>query len=601
MPKRAAGVALPFLQPDTGGAEPLHRQVYEQLREAILSGGLAPRSRLPSTRTLARELGVARGTVEAAFAQLDAEGFLERRVGSGSVVALPEHARLPRGVGARGVISGAVLRSTTAHASFGGAVAPGARSGTAADLSQGATAHGSSAGAAPPGAAARRGTAGDLSPSATAHGSSAGAAPPGAAARRGTAGDLSPSTTARGGTATAARGSGARSRSGLSRRGQRLARDVLPPEPRDVQPFTPCLPALDLFPTHLWGRAVAKQARHLGPALMTAGEPAGFRPLREAIAAHLGTARGVRCGWWQVLVLSSTQQSLDLCARLLLDEGDGVWLEEPGYLGARAAFESAGARVHAVPVDAQGLRVEVGTARAPKARLAYVTPSHQYPLGVTLSLPRRLALLEWARTARAWVLEDDYDSEFRYATRPLAAIQGLDVAGRVLYAGTFNKVMFPSLRLAFLVVPDALVDAFTAARATTDGHAPLLSQAAMAHFMEAGHYAAHLRQMRLAYVERRDALLDALRRDAHGLLRPGLAEAGMHVTTFLAQGTRDADLVQRADTQRLGARRLSPLYLGRQVEQGLVLGFSGASPAGLREAVRKLAGLVKPQRRPGAP
>jgi GntR family transcriptional regulator/MocR family aminotransferase len=493
MTKRASGVPLPFLKLESGGGAPLHRQLHEGLREAILSGALAPRSRLPSTRTLSRELGVSRGTVEGVFAQLDAEGFLARRVGSGSVVALPEHARLPR------------------------------------------------------------------APVVTGH-------------RRG----------------------GTPARPGLSRRGQRLARDVLPPEPRDVQPFTPCLPALDLFPVRLWGRAVAKQARLLGPEWMTAGEPAGYRPLREAIAAHLGAARGVRCGWRQVLVLSSTQQALDLSARMLLDEGDGVWLEEPGYLGARAAFESAGARVCPVPVDAEGLRVDVGTGRAPRARLAYVTPSHQYPLGVTLSLSRRLALLEWARSASAWVFEDDYDSEFRYATRPLAAIQGLDVAGRVLYAGTFNKVMFPSLRLAFLVVPDALVDAFTAARAATDGHAPPLSQAAMAHFMEAGHYAAHLRQMRLAYAERRDALLDALRREADGLLRPGLAEAGMHVTTFLARGLRDADAVQRAETKRLGARRLSPLYLGRREEQGLVLGFSGASPAGLRAAVRGLSRLLAP-------
>jgi GntR family transcriptional regulator/MocR family aminotransferase len=490
MPKRAAGVPLPFLQPDAGGREPLHRQLYERLRESILSGTLAPRSRLPSTRTLARELGVSRGTVEGAFAQLDAEGFLARRVGSGSVVALPEHARLP----------------------------------------------------------------GKDSP----------------LQRRGTAG----------------------ARPALSRRGQLLSREVLPPEPRDVQPFTPCLPALDLFPTRLWARAVARQTRSLGPELMTAGEAVGFRPLREAIAAHLGTARGVRCDWRQVVVVSSTQQALDLTARLLLDEGDDVWLEEPGYLGARAAFESAGARVHPVPVDADGVQVDAGISRAPRARLAYVTPSHQYPLGVTLSLPRRLALLEWARSSGAWVLEDDYDSEFRYATRPLAAIQGLDVAGRVLYVGTFNKVMFPALRLAFLVVPEALVEAFAAARAATDGHTPLLSQAAMAHFMEAGHYAAHLRQMRLVYAERRDALLDALAREAGEWLTPGAAEAGMHVMAFLSRGREDGDIVRRAAEKRLGVRRLSPLYLGRSSRQGLVLGFSGASPAGLRAATRGLARLL---------
>ncbi|MCP3135903.1 MocR-like pyridoxine biosynthesis transcription factor PdxR [Pyxidicoccus xibeiensis] len=532
MPKRAAGVSLPFLQPETGAGASLHRQLYERLRESILSGALAPRSRLPSTRTLSRELGVSRGTVESAFAQLDAEGFLERRVGSGSIVALPEHARLPR-------------TASMAPVRRGGSVAR-------PDL-------------------LRRG------------GSEA---RPGPLHRGGS--ETNPDLLRRGSSPA---------RLGLSRRGRVLAREVLPPEPRDVQPFTPCLPALDLFPTRLWARAVAKQTRLLGPGLMTAGEPAGFRPLREALAAHLGTSRGVRCEWRQVLVLSSTQQALDLVARLLLDEGDAVWLEEPGYLGARAAFESAGARVHAVPVDAEGLRVDVGTRRAPRARLAYVTPSHQYPLGVTLSLSRRLALLEWARAASAWVLEDDYDSEFRYATRPLAAIQGLDVAGRVLYAGTFNKVMFPSLRLAFLVVPERLVDAFTAARAATDGHAPVLSQAAMAHFMEAGHYAAHLRQMRLAYAERRDALLDALRRETEGWLRPGAADAGMHVTAFLGRGARDADVVRRADAKGLGARGLSPLYLGRNAEQGLVLGFSGASPAGLRAAVRALTRLLAP----GAP
>ncbi|MCP3102039.1 PLP-dependent aminotransferase family protein [Myxococcus sp. K15C18031901] len=490
MPKRSAGVSLPFLLSDGGGSGPLHRQLYERLREAILSGALAPRSRLPSTRTLSRELGVSRGTVEGAFAQLDAEGFLERRVGAGSIVALPEHARLPR----------------------------------------------------------------------------------------------SASVVSRG-------GAGARGR-GLSRRGLLMSREVLPPEPRDVQPFTPCLPALELFPAKLWARSVARQARLLGPGMMTAGEPSGLRSLREAIAAHLAVARGVRCDWRRVLVFSSTQQALDLAARLLLDEGDGVWLEEPGYLGARAAFESAGARVQPVPVDGEGLQVEVGVSRAPRARLAYVTPSHQYPLGVTMSLSRRLALLEHARASGMWLFEDDYDSEFRYATRPVAAIQGMDVAGRVLYAGTFNKVMFPALRLAFLVVPEALVEPFVVARASTDGHAPPLSQAAMAHFMESGHYAAHLRQMRLVYAERRDALLDALRREVGIQLRPGLAEAGMHVATFLGAGRRDAHVVASTDARGLGARRLSPLYLGRGAVQGLMLGFSGASPAGLRAAVRSLAGLL---------
>ncbi|WP_338870854.1 PLP-dependent aminotransferase family protein [Myxococcus stipitatus] len=493
MPKRSAGVSLPFLSLDPGAGEgPLHRRLYERLREAILSGTLAPRSRLPSTRTLCSELGVSRGTVELAFSQLDAEGFLERRVGAGSVVALPEHARRPR------------------------------------------------------------------------------AAP--------------------------ARNGGVSSRAGLSRLGRHLAREVLPPEPEDVRPFTPCLPALELFPVKPWARAMARQARLLAPARMTSGAPGGLRVLREAIAAHLGPSRGVRCDWRRVLVFSSTQQALDLTARLLLDEDDDVWLEEPGYLGARVAFASAGARLHPVPVDEGGLRVDVGLARAPRARLAYVTPSHQYPLGVTMSLTRRLALLEHARASGMWLFEDDYDSEFRYATRPLAAIQGMDLAGRVLYAGTFNKVMFPALRLAFLVVPESLVEVFTSARAATDGHAPSLPQAALADFMEGGHYAAHLRQMRLVYAERRDALLDALRREGIEALRPGPSEAGMHLTALLASGIDEASLVARANERRLGARRLSPLYLGRAAERGLLLGFSGASPAGLRAAVKTLRGLLTPAR-----
>ncbi|WNG51446.1 PLP-dependent aminotransferase family protein [Archangium minus] len=478
---------LPGLRQEQG---PLHRQLYERLRQAILTGVIPPRSRLPSTRTLAANLGVSRNTVEQAFAQLDAEGLLERRVGSGSVVALPEHVRPPDGP----------VRAPTGRAEL---------------------------------------------------------APP------------------------------------LRARGRRVAELPLSAAPSGLLPLTPCMPALDAFPLSLWRRSLQRQSRQTGTQLLSYGETAGWRPLREAVAAHVGTSRGVRCDWRQVLIVTSTQQALDLVARLLLEEGDAVWMEEPGYLGARTAFSATGARLIPVPVDEEGLRVDEGLSRAPKARLAYVTPSYQYPLGLTMSLARRLALLEWARASGAWVVEDDYDSEFRYTSRPIAALQGLGDTGRVLYVGTFNKVMFPSLRLAYLVVPEPLVEPFLRAKSLADGHTALLSQAAMADFMERGHFTAHLRQMRLLYAERRQALLDALRREAGNSLQPvGSVEAGMHVTVKLAGRADDVALVQRAASRGLDTRPLSAHYLGTKRSSGLVLGFSGVDPAALRSAAASLASLL---------
>ncbi|PTL84607.1 PLP-dependent aminotransferase family protein [Vitiosangium sp. GDMCC 1.1324] len=491
MPRGAsAALFLPQLQGLRHEPGPLHRQLYERLRQAILTGVLPARSRLPSTRALAADLGVSRNTVELAFSQLDAEGLLERRVGSGSVVALPEHARPP---------------------------------------------HGS------PRAPTRRPA----------------PAPP------------------------------------LRARARRVAELTLPDQPTGILPLTPCMPALDAFPLSLWRRSLQRQGRQLGTRLLTYGEEAGWRPLREAVAAYVGASRGVRCGWQQVLIVSSTQQALDLVSRLLLEEGDAVWMEEPGYLGARAAFSSVGARLVPVPVDEEGLRVDAGLTRAPKARLAYVTPSYQYPLGLTMSFARRLALLEWARASGAWVVEDDYDSEFRYTSRPLAAMQGLDDSGRVLYVGTFNKVMFPSLRLAYLVVPEPLVEPFRRAKSLADGHTPLLSQAAMADFMERGHFTAHLRQMRLLYAERREALLDALRRHAGDRFQHvGSVEAGMHVAVKLAGRGDDVALVERAAGRGLDTRPLSAHYLGRKRASGLVLGFSGVGPAALRAAAASLVSVL---------
>jgi len=497
--KAATGALLPPLEShvDRSGA-PLHRQVYARIRGSILTGALKPGHRLPSTRTLASDLGLSRITVESAFTQLRAEGFVVRRVGSGSFVAdvMPETVRAPR------MMRGAGARTSTP-------------------------------------------------------------------ARRAPHADA------------------------LSARGRAITRAALEPEPVGVRVLQPCMPALDVFPHATWARIVARRARQQGTALLSYGDAAGFRPLREAVATYLCGARGARCSWEQVVIVSGAQQGIELAARLLLDPGDEAWLEEPGYLGARGALHTAGASVIPVRVDDEGLDVDAGIEAAPRARLAYVTPSHQYPLGVTMSLARRLALLAWAERANAWIIEDDYDSEFRYSGRPIASLQGLDEAGRVFYVGTFNKVMFPSLRLGYLVAPPELVDTVVAARALSDGHPPVHAQAALADFMNDGHFGAHVRQMRALYHERRDVLVDALASRLGDRLRIGPSEAGMHVAARMAEKGSDAELVAAANAKGVGVGGLARQYVGRQKAQGLLLGFSGSPPDEMRRAVKVLAKLME--------
>ena len=290
----------------------------------------------------------------------------------------------------------------------------------------------------------------------------------------------------------------------LSRRGQTLAtnrlgiRYIEPP-----RPFRPGTPAIDHFPFDLWSRLLAKYWRREPAGLLPYTDPAGYEPLRAAIAEYISAARAVRCDPEQIIVVSGAQQALDLATRLLLDPGDEVWMEDPGYNGARAAFLGAGVKPVAVPIDNDGLDVTMGEKLSPHARLAYVTPSHQYPTGVVMTLSRRLGLLRWAERKRRWILEDDYDSEFRYASRPVPSLQGLDKSGTVIYCGTFSKVLFPSLRLGYIVVPASLVDAFRGAKAVVDRHCPTVEQAVLAEFIAEGHLARHIRRMRMLYLSAR--------------------------------------------------------------------------------------------------
>ncbi len=336
-------------------------------------------------------------------------------------------------------------------------------------------------------------------------------------------------------------------------------------------------PAVDLFPYEVWARLIARRARQSLREFAHYQSPAGYYPLREAIAAHIGITRGVHCTPEQIILTAGSQGALDLAVRTLLNPGEAAWLENPGYFGARGALLSAGAHLVPVPVDEQGLDVERGQQRCPQARLVSITPSHQFPTGVTMSLSRRLALLDWARQAGAWILEDDYDSEYRWSGRPLEALQGLDHSGRVLYIGTFSKVLFPALRLGYLVVPTILLEPLLATRYFIDIHIPMLEQMALTDFLREGYYARYLRQMLPHYRQRRDLLQNALRAHLGGLLDVHAPEAGMRLVGWLPpekDDRRAADLAAGVgiEVAPLSRYSLEPLPRG-----GLLFGFAYAS------------------------
>ncbi len=472
------------------GDVPLQRSLYDALRDAMLNGRLPPSTRLPSSRDLGRQLGVARGTVVAVYEQLRSEGYLAARIGSGTVVAdtLPDrwfHARTPD--------AKPVGRPSVA----------------------------------------------------------------------------------------------------LSRRGKLLSSSPFVGSPRtQPRPFRAHVPAVDAFPSALWGRLVSKRARNDERLLLSDADVRGYRPLRAALAEHLRVSRGVACTEEQLVILPSVQQALDLAARLLLDPGDEIWMEDPGYTGARVVLAAAGAKVVPVPVDAHGLDVAAGVRRAPSARMAYVTPGHQAPLGVTMTLERRMALLSWAAKRRALVIEDDYDSEYRYEGKAVPALFGLDRAGVVLHTGTFSKTMLPSLRLAYAVVPERLVDAFVSAKSVLDRFTPPLGQAALADFIEGGHFGRHLRGMRALYAERRRALLDAIGTELDDAVEVVGASAGLDVAVRLPKRVEDRVAERELEALGIESIALSRQALARRDVNGLLFGFAAFSPARLRKSVATLAAVT---------
>ena len=381
----------------------------------------------------------------------------------------------------------------------------------------------------------------------------------------------------------------------ISKRAAAMLR--VPPQSwlRSLGAFRSSLPALDRFPIGIWSKLVAKHSRNLPIEAMAYGDSMGYAPFREAIAEYLGAVRAVRCEPSQILITTGSQQGLQICAQVLLNAGDGVWMEEPGYPGARLALTSPGAELIPVPVDHEGLNVTEATRRTRgggrnrQIRLAYITPSHQYPMGMTMSATRRILLLNWAVRTGAWIIEDDYDSEIRFGARPIASLQGLDSDGRVLYVGTFSKVMFPALRLGYVVVPKYLVRAFFNARDAADIFSPTLYQAVMTDFIREGHFARHIRRMRMLYAERRAALVEALRETFGDAVEVVGSEAGMHLVALLPAGIDDEAVSKKAAAKGISAMPLSMCYMKRQPRPGLILGYGGTTPVQIREGARILS------------
>ena len=354
--------------------------------------------------------------------------------------------------------------------------------------------------------------------------------------------------------------------------------------------------AFDEFPLRVWSNLVARRCRNMDAKSFHYGEPKGSKALREAIANYLRTARSLHCDVEQIIIVSGSQQALEISARVLLDPGSPVWMEEPGYGLARDVFALAGCRLVPVTVDREGLQVATGVKRCRKARAAFVTPSHQFPLGVTMSASRRLQLLDWAQNMGSWIIEDDYDSEYRYESMPIASLQGLDANARVIYIGTFSKVLFPSLRLGYVVVPPDLVDRFLAIRRVMDLSPPTFFQEVLAEFIVNGHFARHIRRMRVLYRERRSALVDCVRKELGSAVEVMGDAAGMYLTVTLPQGSRDLEIAERAARQNLRIWPLSSSYMGEEPRQGFILGFGSTPVPAIAPAVRKLGQLLGAKR-----
>lgn len=468
---------------------PLYLQIYQQVRNQIVSGSRSPGSRLPSSRSLAEQCGVARETVNEAYAQLKAEGYVMSRPGSGTyVMNVGQSKPLPGEENGR--------YSVTPRLSTWGQQIVTTRS------------------------------------------------------------DIPPPTAA---------------------------------YPIEIDfGFGRAFP--HHFPYDIWRRLLARYLSTDDAMLAKVGSVAGYAPLREAIANYLSRQRGVICEPEQIVIISGAQQAVDLLARLMLEPGDPVVMETPGYADAYALFKAHGAQVWAQPVDEHGLPIEqVPTAVSPK--LIFVTPTNQFPRGGAMPAQRRLALLAYAQKKRALIIEDDYDGALRYHERPFSALQGLDHQGQVIYLGTFSKVLFPALRLAYVVLPPSLVDPFRKAKRLVDRAAPTLTQAAIADFITEGHFERHLRHLREAYGQQRQWLVDAIRQQLPGDVTFSAEPAGLHIMLLLGNGRSEAHIVEEAAQRGVRVYPGRPYHLREPIPETILLGFSGLDRTAIEEGVRRLSEL----------
>jgi GntR family transcriptional regulator/MocR family aminotransferase len=481
---RQSWAELYAFEVDRAADAPVFRQIYLQLRSAILSGTLRPATKLPSTRELAVQLGVSRSATVSAFEQLLAEGYAFGKKGAGTYITsdLPE---------------------------------------------------------------------------------------PFAAIHRRKRRSASPAQAA----------ASSRELAGFA--------DVT--AQNDERPFNLGRTLVDARTAELWRKLSARTLRAFGRHHLGYADPHGMLELRQSVCDYLQAARAVRCEPEQVVITAGTQQAIDIVARVMRGPDKEVWIEDPGYPLTRLALVAAGAKVCPVPVDQHGINVAEGIRRAPEARAVFITPSHQFPKGVVLSMARRLELLAWARESGAWIVEDDYTSEFRYGGRPLASLQGLDEVERVIYIGTLNKALFPGLRLGYAVVPPSLVRAFVTARYLMDRQPSSLCQAVVAAFMEEGHFAAHIRRMREMYRNQRDALVTSLRRRLGDHLTVDPPDQGMHLVAYTRRGLSDVTLERAAREHGVVVRAMSRLYVEAPAQSALMLGFSGYPRQMVAPAIARLA------------
>src|ERR1700677_429750 len=382
----------------------------------------------------------------------------------------------------------------------------------------------------------------------------------------------------------------------IARRALLLTKLARPPWVGGWGAFSVHQPAFDRFPFHILSSLITRHSKSPRFSAIHNTDPRGSESCREAICTYLRTARAVRCDPSQVMVVAGSQQALEISARVLLGNGSPVWMEEPGYRLARSVFQGAGCRLVPVPVDEDGMNVSAGIKQCAKARAAYVTPSHQYPLGSTMSASRRMQLLNWAQVTGSWIIEDDYDSEYVFESMPIASLQGLDRNARVIYIGTFSKVLFPSLRLGYIVIPTDLVDFFLTIRRAMDLGPANFHPEVLADFIGEGHFGRHIRRMRVLYRERRSVLVESIRKELGSMVEVLGGEAGMHLTVTLQNGTSDMEIAERAAQQALWLWPLSSSYLGKAARRGFILGFGSTQVAEIPRAVRRLRDLLVTKR-----